>query len=426
MNYSDAVGYFDAHVGSGVRPGLERIEALVDLMAEPHTAYPVIHVAGTNGKTSTTLLAAGLVAAHGLKVGAFVSPHLEKIEERFLIDGEPITEERFAEALADVVPFVDVLEERTGERPTYFELTVALALALFAAEAVDIAVVEVGMGGRWDATNVVPAGTAVVTGIGLDHTATLGSTVAEIAQEKLAIVKPGATLVVGPWPKEASGAPEAKVEEVGARLLGFGRDFTVDHAVPAVGGWSMDVHSVFGDYEEVFLRLHGVHQTENFAVAVAAVEATFDRQLSQEAVRHTAENARVPGRIEVLDRNPLTVIDGAHNPGGISALVESLATEFPGMRWHAVFGALRDKDVAAMLATLRNLVDDLTVVPVPSPRTIPVHELAELARQAGFAVTEAESVASAVADARGRAGADGSVVVAGSLYLAGAARSTLV
>lgn len=423
-SYDDAVAWLDDHIGAGVKPGLERITGLLDLLARPDESYPIVHVAGTNGKTSTARMAAGLIEAHGLPTGLFTSPHLQTVEERYEHGLRPMSPDAFAAAVAELAPFVDLLSERSGDRITYFEITAALAFAWFAEKAVDAAVVETGLGGRWDATNAATSEVAVVTSIGLEHTAYLGDTEALIAAEKAAILDEGATLVTGELSDEALTVMEARVEEQGALWHRFGMDFRPDDARPAVGGWLFDVDGIHARYTGIDLRLHGAHQVHNFAVAVAATEALFGRSLDLGAVREAGARASTPGRMEIVGRDPLVMLDGAHNPTGMAALVEALGQEFPTTEWTLVFGVMRDKEAASMLASLEGLVSNAHVAMARgSDRAMPADEAAALAREAlGVEATEHPSVADAVAAA---ISSGEPVLVTGSLYVVGEARTAL-
>lgn len=407
-----------------MRPGTERISGLLALMADPQLGYPVIHVAGSNGKTSTSRLAAALLAAHGLTPGLFISPHLQVVEERFAVGGEPIRPQELAAALSEVRPFVELFEERKGGGITYFELTAALAFSWFAERAVDAAVVEVGLGGRLDATNVVDAEVAVITSISLEHTEYLGGTVAAIAGEKAAILGSGRVLVTGHLPAEALDVAGSRAAATGSAWLRSGVDFSVARATPAVGGWLVDLEGVYRPYPGLPLRLHGRHQTANLAVAVAAVEAFFGRALDPAAVAEAAARTRSPGRMEVVRHDPLVVLDGAHNPEGTAALAAALAEEFPTTRWTVVFGAMADKDVPAMLRLLGSAIASLRAArAADSERARPAAEVAALAAEVlGVPVWAHDSVAEAVAAALD---AGEPVLVTGSLYVVGEARSSL-
>jgi dihydrofolate synthase / folylpolyglutamate synthase len=393
-------------------------------MADPHLGYPVIHVAGSNGKTTTSRLAAALLAAHGLTPGLFTSPHLQAVEERFEAGGEPMRPGELAAALTEMRPLVDLFEARTGDGITYFELTAALAFSWFAERAVEAAVVEVGLGGRLDATNVVDAEVAVITSISLEHTEYLGGTLGAIAAEKAAILGPGRVLVTGDLPPEALEVAGARAAATGSAWLRAGVDFSVSEATRAVGGWLVDLEGVYRPYPEVTLRLHGRHQTANLAVAVAAVEAFFGRALDPAAVAEAAAGARSPGRMEVVRRDPLVMLDGAHNPEGTAALAAALAEEFPQTRWTLVFGAMADKDVPAMLGLLEPAVSSLHATrAADSVRARPAGEVSALAAEVlGVPVWAHGSVAEAVEAALG---SGEPVLVTGSLYVVGEARSAL-
>lgn len=427
MDYDDAVEYLDAHVGRGMEPGLRRIIGLLDLMGNPEAAYPIIHVAGTNGKTSVTRIAGMLTVAHGLTTGTFTSPHLERIEERLAVNGFTSTPAQFAQAVTDVAAFADLYEERSEESLTYFELTAGMAFAWFADQAVDVAVVEVGLGGRLDATNAARASVAVVTGIGLDHTEILGSSLDRIAAEKLGIVERGSTLVCGPLPREAMQVAERVAAEREVSLLRYGKEFSVAEAIRGVGGWQVDLDGINDTYEELFLPLHGRHQTINLAVATAAVEALFGRALDPDAMRDGLSVVTVPGRMEPVATDPLVMLDGAHNADGFRVLAAALSEEFKTTRWVLVVGLTGEKDAAGLVAPLVGRVSAVVAAPIDSPRAADPGEVAEAAgRSLGVPWESAGSVAQALDRARDLVEEDGSILVTGSLYLAGAARSVLL
>jgi len=407
-----------------VKPGTERIAGLLALMGDPHHGYPAIHLAGSNGKTTTARLIAGLLTAHGLKPGLFTSPHLQVVEERFEVAGEPMRAEELGPALEEVLPFAELYEARTGDGITYFELTTALAFGWFTARTVDAAVVEVGLGGRLDATNVLDAEVAVITSISLEHTQYLGDTLAAIAGEKASILGPGRTLVTGDLPGEALEVAGQRASAGGSAWLRLGVDFSVTEAQRAIGGWLVDLEGVYRAYPEVRLPLLGRHQTANLAVAVAAVEAFFGRALDPDAVIEAAAAARSPGRMEVVRRDPLVLLDGAHNPEGSAILAAALAEDFPTIRWAVVFGAMTDKDVPAMLASLAPAAASFhTARAAGSERARSADEVAALAAQAApVPVSSHSSVGEAVA-----AALDSGlpVLVAGSLYVVGEARGAL-
>ena len=427
MDYIEALAYLDGHISLGVKPGLERIEGLLEDMGRPDEGYPVIHVAGTNGKTSTSRFATLLLVAHGLSTGTYTSPHLEKIEERLSINGKVATEEEFALAVSDVAAFALLREEGGAEANTYFELTTAAAFALFADKAVNVAVLEVGLGGRLDATNVVDAEVCVLTSIGIEHTEYLGEDVATIAGEKLAIAGPNSILVSGPLPDGALEVAETRARELGIHHRHYGKDFSVLDAERGVGGWLATIAGAEETYEDLFLPLHGRYQLVNLANAVAATEALLGRKLDEEAVRAAVATATVPGRMEVVGTKPLVMLDGAHNADGVSVLADSLEEEYPTTRWQLVLGVMGDKNVEAMMVSLAPLVDGVVTTAPASERSVPPSQLAErIADLVDVPVLVAEEVELAIDMARAEAGPDGAVLIAGSLYLVGEARKLLI
>lgn len=422
-----AIAWLDQHIGRGVKPGLDRMRALLATLGDPHEAYDIIHVAGTNGKTTVARVATGLLVAHGLRVGTTISPHLERIEERLMLDLEPATSEEFTEAVRDLALFVGFFEEKTSMEPTYFELSSALAFSHFAANSADVAVVEVGMGGRLDATNVIDAEVAVVTSISRDHIEWLGDTVEEIAREKLAILKEGSVLITGPLPESVVPLARERALEMGASHHAWGSEFTIRDARVAMGGWEFDVETSFGEYEGLYLPLHGHHQAVNATVALAAGESLLGRALDGDAVAEAFAGITSPGRVEVVGRRPLVVIDGAHNPSGFEALAETLLTEFGERKWTIVLGAMGDKELPEMIGNLVGIDDRVIVTAVDDPRAIAPDELAAVVSD--ILDGEVEVIPDphrAVVRAVELAGRDGSVLVAGSIYLVGAVRPDFV
>ena len=427
MNYPDALAYLDEHIAHGIKPGLERINGLLDDMGRPDQGYPIIHVAGTNGKTSTSRFATLLLVAHGLSTGTYTSPHLQNVEERLAINGRTATEEEFALAVSDVAAFAE-LRAKAGEEPnTYFELTTAAAFAFFADQAVNAAVLEVGLGGRLDATNVVDAEVCVLTSIGIEHTEYLGEDVATIAGEKLAIAGANSTLVSGPLPDLALEVADARARDLGIHHRHYGKDFSVLDAERGVRGWLVTIGGAEDTYEDLFLPLHGRYQLVNLANAVAATEALLGRKLDEEAVRDALSVATVPGRMEVLGTHPLVMVDGAHNADGVDALAESLDEEYPTTRWQLVLGVMGDKNVEAMVESLEPLLAGIIATAPKAERAVPTSVLAErISDLTDLAVIEAEDAEIALDMARAEAGPDGAVLVAGSLYLVGEARALLI
>ena len=424
---ADAEAFLDDRIGLGVKPGLERITGVLEFMGNPQSSYPIIHVAGTNGKTTVTRLVADILGAHGIRTGTFTSPHLHTLEERFSIDGTPLTAEAFTRAVSDIAWFVDEYERRTDSGITYFEVTAALAFSVFAEIALDVAIVEVGMGGRWDATSVVDPAVAVVTGIAIDHVEYLGETVAEIAAEKAAIIGEGGIVVTGPLPPAAEGAITARVDECSARWYRAGDAFSIADETRAVGGWMVDIVGIHSDYTELYLPLHGRHQIDNLATAIATAETFLERALDIDALRDALAATTQPGRIEVVHHRPLVIIDGAHNVQGVEGLASSLRDEFPETDWQVVAGMRGERSPGEILGPLAGLAGHLWATASDDPGAIDASAVAESAGPVlGCETTVIEGVPETLAAAMSAAGTTGAVVVAGSLYVAGEARESLV
>ena len=426
MRFEEALVYLDEHAsyektGRVEAPSLNNITRLMDVMGDPHLNYPVIHVTGTNGKGSTTQMITKLLMAHGLHVGTYTSPHLEHLTERIARNGVPIPEDDFAACVAAVAD-VEVI---AGVRPTYFEIMTATAFRYFADEAVDIAVIEVGMLGRWDATNVVQSQVAVITNIDLDHTEFAGPTLADIAREKVGISKPTSTLVVGDVNDDLysiwTGAPSRGLVRRIEHFDCIGNEL-------AVGGRLLDVSTPRGMYRDVMVPLHGRHQGDNASIAIVAVEEFFDAQLADDVLREGMAAVEMPGRFEVLGHRPLVVIDGAHNPAGADVCSTVFFDDFsPTGRRILVVGTLKGRDPELTLGALR--ADDFDVVvtcTAPSPRGLDSSVLAATARSMGCDdVVQCDSVDDACAKALLLADEDDAILVAGSLYVVGSARTIL-
>jgi dihydrofolate synthase/folylpolyglutamate synthase len=366
-----------------MQPDLERIALLMDMLGSPQKAYPVIHISGTNGKTSTARIADSLLRSFGLRVGRYTSPHLESVTERITIDGVPLTEEQFTAAYDDIAPYVELVDSRMPVPMTFFEVLTAMAYAAFADAPVDVAVIEVGLGGLWDATNVVEAATCVVTPIGLDHVPMLGTTIAEVAAEKAGIIHPGATVVLAAQPPDAAEVLLRRCAEVGATVAREGLEFGVVSRATAVGGQLVTLQGLSGTYDEMFLPLFGEHQAANAACAVAAVEAFLgggeSRQIDPEAVRDGLAEARSPGRLEVVRTSPTVVLDAGHNPHGMAATVRALSDAFSFTKLVGVVACLADKDVRGMLDVLEPALSSIVVTTNGSPRALPVDDLYAMA-----------------------------------------------
>ena len=427
MKYVEAVAYLDRHIGHGVKPGLERIEELLDMMGRPHEGYPIVHIAGTNGKTSTARMATLLLVAHGLATGTYTSPHLQQVEERLAVNGRFSTHEEFALAVGDVAAFCDLREAAGADPNTYFELTTAAAFAFFADQAVNAAVLEVGLGGRLDATNIVEAEVCAITPIGMDHTEYLGSDLATIAAEKVAIAGPDSIMITGDLVQPALEVAENRVRELGIHHRQMGRDFSVGDAERGVGGWLVNINGAEETYDDIFLPLHGRHQLANLALAVASAEALLGDRLDDEAVRDAVSATTIPGRMEHAGTAPLVLLDGAHNVEGVTALVESLREEFPTHQWQVLLGIMGDKNVEAMAETLAPIADGIVTTQIEHDRAVRADELAKrVATAVEVPVLISENPEDGIDMARAEAGSDGAVLVAGSLYLVGDVRDLLI
>ncbi len=412
-----------------IAPDLSREQRLCDLLADPQFTSSVIHIAGTNGKTSAARIIESLLRAMGLRTGLMTSPALRDLTERLEVDGQPVSTEQFVEVYRQIEPYLQMVDAESvaagGPLMTMFEVITGMGYALFADAPVDVAVVETGMGGRWDATNVNKADVAVITPIGMDHTDYLGGTLAQIASEKAGIIKPGATVALAQQEPEALAVLMQAADDAGARVLLAGLDYELVARGLAVGGQVVTIRVADHVYEEVFLSLHGRHQADNAALALAAVHAFLDRLPEPEIVAEALGSVHSPGRLEVIGRHPLTLADAAHNPHGMHATAVAVAESFQFNRLVAVVAILGDKDVDAMLSSLAVVVDEIVVTHNDSPRCLPSEQLAELAGQHWGAanVHVVDDFASAMEEGRRLAGPDGCVVATGSVVTAGMARS---
>jgi dihydrofolate synthase/folylpolyglutamate synthase len=362
---------------------MQKIRDLMDVLGSPQRAYPAIHLTGTNGKTSTARMIDGLLRAHGLHTGRYTSPHLETVRERISLDGESISEERLVATYNEVAPLAELIDARVSEPLTYFDMTTAMAYAAFADAPVDIAVVEVGLGGAEDATNVIDAGICVITPIGLDHTEWLGDTIEEIAWAKAGIIHKGATVISALQTEEAMRPLVERCAEMGATLAREGSQFGVIHRDQAVGGQVLTLQGLGGVYDEIFLPLFGAHQAQNAACALAAVEAFLgagpNKQLDPDLVREGFGGVDSPGRLERVRSAPTILLDGAHNPHGMAATVNALEEEFSFRHLVAIVAVLGDKDVSGLLDLLEPIAARLVVTQNSSPRSMPLNELAGIA-----------------------------------------------
>jgi dihydrofolate synthase/folylpolyglutamate synthase len=425
VRFSEALAELDSRQPEHQpKPDLDRIRALAELMAEPQLTYPTIHVTGTNGKTTTARLVSALCCAHGITTGLFTSPHLRSVTERFQVCGVPIAHAEFGAEYEHVLPYVRAIDERVGP-VTYFEALAAFAFLWFADRPVGLGVFEVGMGGAWDATNVIAGDVAVLCPVGLDHPE-LGSTVAQVAGEKAGIVKAGKVAVVREQPPEALAVIEARAAAVGARTLVEGRDWDLEARAPAVGGQALAVRGLHSTYEDLVLPLFGEFAARNAGAAIVSTEALLGRELDEGALLEALEGATSPGRLEVIARHPLILLDGAHNPAAAEALGKAIPEAFTWERLHLVFAAFADKDLEGVLERLAPLADAAYASATESVRARPVAEIESALTSRGVATQGFRSVAAALDAARAAANPADLILVTGSLYTVADARRALL
>ncbi len=442
MNFERVLAALNARAAENViKPSLDRIDYLLKVLGEPHRAYDVIHVAGTNGKTSTSRMLESLLSESGLNVGLTTSPHLHDIRERIRIYGQPIEFERFIETYDDIEPYLQMTDtEFVGDASlSYFETLTAMAFAAFADAPVDVAVIEVGLGGRWDATNVVVPKVCVITPIGLDHQDYLGDTIEQIAAEKAGIIKAGSIVVCGHQTEAALNVIVNKANEVGAALLLQDRDFGVVDRRLAIGGQIIGIRGLGGYYDEIVLPLHGAHQANNAALAFAAVEAFFGvgvdgRELDSELVAAAFGKVTSPGRLEVVRRGPTVIVDAAHNPHGAHALAEAIEEEFSFTTVIFVLAMFRDKDARGFIREIEPLADKVIVTSTKNERSDDVASLFEKASEVidsddidqAIDLATAIDRAIALADEKmSREDESVGIVVTGSVFTAAQARALL-
>ncbi len=427
MQYADALRYLDEHsnyerTGRIDSPSTQNIEKLLDAIANPQHSYRSIHITGTNGKGSTAQIITKLLIAHGLRVGTYSSPHINRINDRICINGEPIDDDEFGLQIGAISD----LEIIAGVQPSFFEIMTAAMFRWFADQAVDVAVIEVGMLGRWDATNVVNSDVAVVTNIALDHMEYAGPTVSHIAKEKAGVIKPSSALILGETDELLRQIFLA--EPARARLI-RDEDFACEDNFLAIGGRMITVRTPRAKYEDVLVPLHGQHQGDNASLAICAVEAFFDDAINREILDHGMSMVSMPGRFEVMGHRPLVIIDGAHNPAGAEVCSEVFFADFNTQgRKILVTGALRSRDPEDLLLALRaNDFDVVITCMPPTPRGLAAQEMATVAQNIGCNdVRVAESVEKACEMALKLADTDDAVLISGSLYIVSAARTYLL
>jgi dihydrofolate synthase/folylpolyglutamate synthase len=423
MDYRDAVRDLDARQPESMpERGLDRIRAVAELLDHPELTYPSIHITGTNGKTTTARMVTALACAHGLATGTFVSPHVDDLTERLSLCAEPIPQEEFAETYQHLLPFLERVDG-PSLRVTYFETLTALAYLWFADKPVDLGVFEVGLGGTWDATNLVSGDVSMLCPIGIDHVHLLGRTVEAIATEKAGIIKDGRVAVVRRQRPEAMAVIERRAKEVGADLIVEGADFDLADRTQGVGGQQLSIRGRHGTYQDLFFPLIGEELARNAAAAVAAVESFLGRALDADAVRSALASTVSAGRMEVVNRRPLVVLDGAHNPDAAQAVASALLEAFTWNRLHLVIGMFQDKDVEAVAGLLGPLADRGYACTNTGARAADVDRVASALRRAGVdAVESFQTVGAAVAAAMAAADPDDLILVTGSFYTVADAR----
>lgn len=416
-----------------IEPSLDRIAMLLDYLGNPQETFRSIHLAGTNGKTSTSRMIDSLLRSFGIRTGRYTSPHLEDIRERISIDGELITPEYFVYTYEDIKPYIELVDSQSEHPLSYFEVLTAMAYAAFADAPIDVGIIECGVGGAWDATNVINSDVAVMTPIGLDHQEFLGGTIAEIAHTKAGIFRSGKPSVLAHQTREAAEVLIRESATIESIPLREGLDFALIRRDVAVGGQLLTIQGLGGTYEDIFLPLYGRHQASNAALALVAVEAFLGggaQQLDIDAVRDGFAQATSPGRLEVMRRNPTVIIDAAHNHHGVIALREALTEEFAFDRIIAIVAILGDKDVTSFLSELANVVDEIIVTENSSPRAMPTEELFKIAvdifddEQVSSAGSIARAIELAIDNASHPTQSVG-ILVTGSVITVGQARALL-
>ena len=425
MRFEEAVAELDARQPEHMpKPDLDRMRALATLLDDPQLTYPTVHVTGTNGKTTTARLVAAIACAHGLTTGLFTSPHLVSVTERFAICGDPIADQTFAEEFEHLMPLLRTVDEQVGP-VTYFETLAALGFLVFADAPVQLGVFEVGMGGTWDATNLVAGDVAVICPISLDHPE-LGSTVAEVSEEKAGTIKQGKVAVVREQAPEALEVLERRCEEQIATMLLEDREWGLEQRTTAVGGQALTVRGLHAEYDELLLPIHGEYAARNAAAAIAAVEALLERGLDADSVRAALASVTSPGRLEVVGRHPLVVLDGAHNPAAAEALAVALPETFAGDRLHLVMAVFKDKDLDGIVRAVAPLAEAGYATAVDSVRARSAEEVAAALTAAGVPTQTFGSVPEALDAARKAASEEDVILVTGSLYTVADARRALV
>jgi dihydrofolate synthase/folylpolyglutamate synthase len=416
-----------------IAPTLERISALVDMLGSPQLTYPTIHIGGTNGKTTTSRMVDSLLFEMGLRTGRFTSPHLESYLERICINGQPIDAKEMIFSFNDISPYLDLMDTKFDNPISFFEAITALAFAAFAEHPIDVGVIEVGMGGQWDATNVVDADVSVIMPIGLDHMEYLGNTIAEIATTKAGIIKEQGFVVLAQQEPEAAVELLRRAAEVGADVAREGLEYSIESRAIAVGGQLISITGLRGHYDDIFLPLHGKHQASNAAAALIAVEAFFGEQdLDIDAVRAGFANVTSPGRCEIIHRDPTIILDAAHNPHGAKAIAETIQSEFTFDDVTGIVALMADKDALGILQALEPIMNQIIVTTNSAARSMPVSDLEALATQVFGAdrvfaqPTLADAIEKAIKDSvRPLSDESLAILITGSVVTVGEARTAV-
>jgi dihydrofolate synthase / folylpolyglutamate synthase len=432
VNFKEAEEYLDRRGLFAIKPSLDRIVLLCERLKNPQLKYPCVHITGTNGKTSTARMIASILEVGGRKVGRYTSPHMQSVTERICINGRPISEKDFAIALDLIIPSVEEIDRETGDTLTYFEVTTAMAFLHFARRNIDVGVIEVGLGGRWDATNLVDSQVQVITGIALDHVAELGDTTAQIAMEKAGIIKEGSTVISAVGDRDALAVLEDTCRERDCDLKLLGRDFELLYNLTygidtGKVGQAIGIKGLLREYPEIFLPLLGEHQAINAACAAAACEAYIasPSDLSASEVEAGLRRVTSPGRLEVISLDPLVLLDGAHNPEGAARLADVISNDLDYDKLILVLGILEDKDIRQILELLLPLAATVVITQSSYERATPAHAISTMVKSMGYDCVVIEKVEEAVKFARTLASVTDMVCVTGSLYTVGEARAAL-
>lgn len=428
LSFGDALRWLDGHINLERNshaefplPSLAKMHEVLRMMGEPHRSYPVIHVTGTNGKGSTSRMITALLMAHGLRVGTYVSPHLTRINERILFGLEQISDDDFSSELQRL----KLIEEQSGNILSWFELITAASFSHFDAIGVDVAVIEVGMGGVWDATNVIVGDVAVVTNVALDHADVLGPELSDIAREKSGIIKHDSAAVLG---VDQEDLLEIFLARPSRSVTVLGKDLQLRSNVQAIGGRVVSVRSSRATYDQIFMPLHGAHQGQNAALAIGAAEEFFGRALDQDVVRAAFERVTSPGRMEIVSRSPLAILDAAHNPAGMAAAKASILSDFSSIaRWHLVVSMLSGRDPMQMFLAIKNdKIASVSISETRSFRAMPVQEILNGAEAAGIPCQRFETVTDALDAAIQLCREGEAVLICGSIYTVAEAREQLL